>query len=719
MDNIVEKVDLYWRAANYLSLARLYLKDNPLLNRDLCENDLKTRYMGHWGVCPSLNFIYSHLNYLCKKHQCKIQLVVGSGHGGNALLSNLFLEGSLQKQYDFLTPDREGLLKFLNIEEELDNMRAEINPLYPGTIYDGGELGYSLAVAFGSVLDYKDNITVCVIGDGEAETGTLCASWNSIHFMRENDGYVLPIINLNGYKMGSRSILSNKTDDELRALFRGLGYEVIIVNARHEEMIKALDWVWSEYKKGGGRVNRAPMIILKSPKGWTAPQYEGENMENNVCTHKNPIMIIKDSNKRLRYLRKWLLSYKPNEFFDCEGAISERIKWLIPDDSLKMGRTDYRRIRLHYPNLEEYALVNINRTFSNMRILLNYFKDFIYCNCGKFRIMSPDELASNRLGELATNNYSMEILNENICQGWMQGYNLTGRNSIMIAYEAFMPIIGSMLSQYIKFLVQAARVEWRKLKPSMNYILTSVCWENTYSHQNPEFVCSLLLQSKEYVKIYFPIDANTLLVNVDLVLQSEGLVNVITVSKRELPQFLKIDDAHKALEQGYWQWVYGKGEPDIILIIVGDHCLSEMFEAVEYLRVFYTRLNFKIISIIDVTKYSYEISGQRTKYSDIEQYEIFQPQIPRIILFHGYQVAIPFIFNQYVLGDERIAMGYKNNSMRSDGYLGKMKANECSRYDILYNINRMLYEKKKITEVEWGENNKLIEEAVKQQTALK
>ena len=411
-------------------------------------------------------------------------------------------------------------------------------------------------------------------------------------------------------------------------------------------------------------------------------------------------MHIKDIHARIDFLSKWLLSYRPHDFFNNHGGVRTEIKELMPEIQMRMGETEYKRLKLDYPNVNKYKVSKAQETYSNIRILSGYLQDLISHNPGIFRIVSPDELASNRLGELTSNECVMEILNENICQGWMQGYNLTGRNSVMIAYEAFMPIIDGMLSQYIKFLKQAQYVKWRKLKPSMNYILTSVCWENTYSHQNPGFVSSLLLQNKEHVKVYFPIDANTLMINVDLIMRSEGLINVVTISKHELPQYLQIDEAYQAVKQGYWQWTFGNNDPDIVLIVAGDQCLSEMFESVRLTSTLFPQVNFKVISIIDLTRFSCEFVEREPGYSDFEQTELFCPLIPRIIFFHGYRSAIPSVLNKYVLGEKRVTMGFKNNSMRSEDYLEKMKANECSRYDILRSINKLLYEDGRVTETD-------------------
>lgn len=710
-----EAIDKYWRAANYLSLAHIYLKNNVLMKRKLDESDIKKHYSGHWGTSPGLNFIYAHLNNLIKKYKCKIQLIIGPGHAGNALLANLYLEGSLHKYYTFIKDDVNGIESFVNIEREIKGIRSEINPFYPGTIYDGGELGYSLAVAFGSVLDLKEAITVNIIGDGECETGSISAAWNCINCLSKNTGHVLPIIHMNNYKMGSRSLISQKNDNELCSIFEGLGYEVKIVKQDHKQMSDALEWALYSFKDSCLKeVFRNPLIILRSPKGWTAPKDDVICIENSIDSHKVPLVDIHENKYSFQYLEKWLMSYKPDELFNVDGSIAKNIKDLIPNDNLKMGLNKYSSIRLVFPDTKRFALDKSIGKYKNVRIINEYLKQMIIQNKRCFRIISPDELKSNLLDELTLfDDNVMEILNENICQGWMQGYNLTGRHSIMIGYEAFMPIISSMVSQYAKYLIQLEKVDWRTLKPSMNYLLTSVCWENTYSHQNPEFINSLMIQKNPYVQVYFPVDANTLLACTELSLKSEGYINIIVSSKNELPQYLSWEEAVKFSNHGYYIWNKNSKKPLITLVAIGDYCLYEMQQAIERFNDFFPGLSYRLVVLINLTKLcTWNSKGHSFDQNEFE--EIFTEDTPLLILYHGYPLLINAILADRIYGREVIALGYQNKSTISANALRKMIMNECSRFHIWLNINKILFRKgmleKNLYEINEQKLKEMIEE---------
>ena len=544
----IEKIDKYWRAANYLSLAHIFLKDDVLHERELKVTDLKLHSKGHWGTCPGVNFIIAHLNNYISCSGRNIQLIIGTGHSGNALSANLYMEGSLQKKYKMSKNAKESLNQFLNLEENLYGFRSEISPFYPGTIYDGGELGYSLAVAMGAVLDNEDLTAVVILGDGECETGCISAAWKSIKCLGKKRGHLLPIINLNEYRMGGRSLLSMMDERDITNLYGSMGYDVKYVYGKHEEMIVALNWA-DEYFEKNIDLNegRSPLIILKTPKGWTAPSDKLIHIEGNIRAHKNPLKNLDVDDYEFRYFKRWLSNYQPNELFDKNGELLEEIKEILPSEEKKIGEREYQIKTLHLPIIEE-IVKNDNNVESNFYAIEEYLKEVIEHNKECFKIVSPDELTSNRLGGLVQyKDNVLEILNEVICQAWMQGYTLSGRTCLMISYEAFMPIISSMVTQFTKYLYQAEKTKWRGPCHSINYLLTSTCWENTYSHQNPEFIGAIIAQENKYAKLYFPIDGNTLLECLNTSLNSMSRINVITVSKGGKAPLLDIEIAKKAI----------------------------------------------------------------------------------------------------------------------------------------------------------------------------
>lgn len=721
---MLNNIDRYWRTANYLTLAQIYLKDNVLLQRRLSKNDLKDHYKGHWGTSPGINFIYAHLNYYIKKYAQKVHLVVGPGHAGCALLSNIFIEGSISDYYSGFENNLEGLNKFLSMEKHVKGIRSEINPFYPGTIYDGGELGYSLPVAFASVFDSPNSMAVCVIGDGEAETGTISSSWNCINYLDEKSGFVLPIIHLNNFKMGSRSLMSRKSDEELKAYFYGLGYETKIVLQSHQQMISALDWVYESHQNiRQGKTRRWPLIILRTPKGWTAPFDEEICIENRLNSHKIPLSDVKSNQYSFDYLEKWLQSYRPHELFNEDGSINCETMELIPSKKLKLGKDKFCLQKLKTPSLDSFMLKD-KSICNNISILNKYIKAIISKNYGNFRIMSPDELASNGLGELLfesngeksfSNERVIEILNENICQAWMQGYNLTGRNSLMISYEAFMPIITSMVSQYAKYLIQLSKVEWRNIKPSMNYLLSSLCWANTYSHQNPEFINALISQENSFVRIYFPIDANNLLSCIDLSLQSQGQINVIIASKRESAQWLDMKMSIQAAHEGVlcWDWLNPKTiSPDIVLAAAGNYSLNEALEAIKELKNRIPKLKIKFVSVIELTTIgSPEIYPHALSQEKFEN--IFTQSAPVIFHFHGYPSIIKALMHERTKERELSIFGFNNLSYEATSTLGKMILNNCSRYHICLRANQIAFDKCIIEQNIYEDNKKYYEDLIK------
>lgn len=721
---MIKKIDKYWRACNYLTVANMYLKNNQFLTNELQDSDIKDYASGHWGTCPGVNFIYAHLNWYVKRYRRKTQLILGPGHGGNALLANLQLEKSLRKNPVSIKIAEEKM-----VTKDFCSIRTEVNPFYPGTIYDGGELGYSLAVAFGSVLDKPHSLCVCIIGDGEAETGTLAASWNCKEYMNASSGFVLPIVHLNGYRMGEHSVLSSKSDEDITSIYRGMGYRPFIVEGNHISMYKALERIENTYREiEEGKHNIWPVLILRTPKGWTAPNYCDFHIENNVIAHKNPLREL-HSNKTKEYLLYWLKSYQPDELF-INGEPCDDILAIIPDKEYQLGNSliNYENENLNIPDAEKYMISPIERmgTYQNICILNNYFSDVIRMNARSFRIFSPDELQSNRLGELTNvlceehiENRVIEILNENICQGFMQGYTLTGRSAIMIGYEAFMQIISSMVSQYAKWIFQAEKVSWRSRRASMTYLLTSLCWSNTFSHQNPEFINSILSNEYPFMRIYMPPDANSLLTCTEVCIGSSGKINLIITSKQKMPQWLDPENARLGVKKGVLQWqeLPDRGEPDIVIVAAGDYPVRECMEAINAIRSVIPNIKIRFLTVIELTSI-----GSTVVYPhalEQEEFErLFCNNVPIIFCFHGYPSAIKILLYDRLDSKRLTILGYKNQSVFSCNDLDKMILNGCSRYDIELEVYNQLLKSNKLN-LYWFKRKKkeiigILEERMKQ-----
>ncbi|MFR2755390.1 MAG: phosphoketolase family protein [Eisenbergiella massiliensis] len=702
MDDIINKVDSYWRAANYLTVANMFLDKNKFLSRSLHETDLKKFPAGHWGTCPGINFIYAHLNNYIQKYRRRIQLIIGPGHAGNALLANLQLEQVINPRTATLQ-----VKLYNNMEYTFQDsfIRTEVNPFMPGTIYDGGELGYSLAVAIGAVMDAPDTLCVCVIGDGEAETGTLSASWMCCReFLNKSSGLILPILHLNEFKMGNKSILSTWNNEELKAYFGGMGYiPRIISDNYHSEMMMSLDWVEKRYQEiAEGKDSRLPLLILRSPKGWTAPAYGNFIIESTLIAHKNPLHNLNITEKK-EYLDRWLHSYHPENLFDSDGNPLNEVTSIIPDDNWRIGNSlsIYKREKLKMPHTIKYSIDIQNvREYKNVYILKDYLTDLILLNKKSFRIVSPDELKSNLLDCLKSidkNNIRiMEILNENICQAWMQGYTLTGRNSLMISYEAFMPIISSMVSQYAKWLYQARKVSWRMDLSSLTYLVTSLCWANTYSHQNPEFINSLLGQQYDFIRIYLPIDANSLLLSMEESFSEDNRINVIISTKQKMPQWMDACMAKAAVLKGYYVWDKysnsNKKEPDIVIAAAGDYPMRECYKAIEKIKELLPSIHIKFISILELTTIGSTLLYPHAIAQD-EFSKLFSENSPILFCYHGYSTAIQMLLYERSVGDRITILGYENKSILSMNDVQKMALNGCSRYHIVLNICKLLLPK--------------------------
>ena len=653
----IQAIDKYWRAANYLTAAFMYLRSNIFLTDKLTENDLKDHPTGHWGTSPGISFILAHLNHFicCTKRQ--VQLVIGPGHAGNALLVNLLIEGTLHDYYDLHCDNQQYEFDPDRVNKLIAKIRTENSPFLPGLIYDGGELGYSLPVAFGSILDHPDLLSVCIIGDGEFETGTISAAWRCKNIFDRSSGFVLPIIHLNGFRMGNCSIISHYSDEELLLYFKSMEYEAKIIHYDHQEMVDALFWAENQYRAiRNGEHNIWPVLILKIQKGYSAPDHDRMRIAGTLNSHKNPLSEFSKKDQ-VEYLQYWLKSYGPADLFDAYGQIHEDILRIIPENKLKMGRSlnRYRYESLILPNTEDYALspADTRSQYANIKILENYLLAVIVKNEDAFRIVSPDEMQSNSLGKLNSLCHTdsgiinagsrvMEVLNENICQAWMQGYVLTGRNAVMISYEAFMPIITSMVSQYAKWIYQSKKVSWRKNISSVTYILTSLWESNTYSHQNPEFISNMLGSQHEFIRIYMPIDTNTLLAVANKCLLSENQINTIIVSKQNMPQYLDIGKAISCIKKGIIEWDYFYDESktiDIVLAAAGDYSMRESMEALKIIRQYIPQINIRVIAILELTVIGTNAIYPHAINKDEFDY-FFTNESPIVFCFHGYAAAI-------------------------------------------------------------------------------
>ncbi|MDT9722447.1 phosphoketolase family protein [Paenibacillus sp. ClWae2A] len=717
INNKLNSIDKYWRASNYLTLVQMYLQDNYLLQERLQEHHVKNIVPGHWGTSPGINFIYAHLNGFITRTKANMSLIIGPGHGACALLANLYLEGTLQRYYPELTFGIKGIENLSRSFGDINGFRTEISPHIPGTIYGGGELGYALAVAHGNVMDNPDLITVCIVGDGEAETGPTAAAWQSHKYLDPvTSGVVLPILHLNGHRMGGPSIMASMTDEELRSYFEGLGYTPYIVLGDHKSMFNAIEnsyeLILSIKESKKNNTIRWPMIILKTQKGWTGVS----SIEGRAISHKNP---ISDTNSSVGIIEEWLLSYNPGELFNSNGFLKDEISEIIPKDDYKLGLCLERKNEneeLFLPDKNIYSINHGNKQYKNIEIINDYLGEILSKN-KKIRIMSPDELVSNGLGKILTytkkafNRNSpdedtspegkvMEILSEHTCHGWLQGYLQSGGYGLLPTYEAFAPIFGSMMTQYAKFIHQSSQVTWRKETPSLNYLLTSLCWANTYSHQNPEFISTLTSKTFPFVRCYFPIDANSLLKCMEKVLKSYNKINVIVTSKREMYQWTNMDEANVAVEQGFYEWPCDN-KADFVMVSAGDYPLRESKRSIEQINELIPHIYIKLVSIIDIT-----ILGDREIYthslSICEFNRLFPVDTPILFNFHGYPSTIKALVYERTKNQIFDVIGYADKGDASAPELYKLIQNGVSHFQISFKIIERLKQNGKISKKEYN-----------------
>ncbi len=684
---MVQKLDGYFRAANYLSVAQLYLKDNPLLERELTFDDIKPKLVGHWGTVPGQNFAYVHLNRVIKKYNLNMIYICGPGHGGQAVVSNTYLEGSYSEFYPEITEDKEGLKKLCKQFSFPKGIGSHATPETPGSINEGGELGYSLLHAFGAVFDNPSLIAACVIGDGEAETGPLATSWHSNKFLNPvTDGAVLPILHLNGYKISNPTVLSRISDPELDALLRGYGWEPFYVTGEdqmkmHEDMACVLDVVIEKIKeiqKYARKNNNServvwPMIVLRTPKGWTGPkEIDGKKIEGSFRAHQIPIEVTKEHPESLKRLEEWLRSYHPEELFTKEGKLKKTYKDLAPVSYQRMGSNPHANggqllIPLTMPDFHKFG-VDVLKPGSllaqDMSELGVYVKSLIEANAEKrnFRIFGPDEALSNRLNKifdvtdrrwntktlqtdeyLANDGVVMDsYLSEHACEGWLEGYLLTGRHGFFHSYEAFVRVVDSMVSQHAKWLKMAGDVSWRVPIASLNLLLTSHVWQqdhNGYTHQDPGFLNHIMTKKASIVRAYLPPDANTLISCFHHVMQTKNYVNVIIASKHPKPQWMTMKEAEIHCSKGIGIWGFAsndKGtEPDLIIATCGDMPTLEGLAAVSILREYIPELKLRFVNVVDLMKIQSD-SLHPHGLCDKDYDMIFTQDKPIIFAFHGY-----------------------------------------------------------------------------------
>lgn len=690
-EDMLYKIDAYWRAANYLSCAQIYLKNNPLLKRPLEFNDVKSKLVGHWGTVPGQNFIYAHLNRMIKKYNLNMIYICGPGHGGQAPVSNVYLEGSYSEFYPEITEDEEGIRKLCKQFSFPGGIGSHATPETPGSINEGGELGYSLSHAFGAVFDNPDLIAACVIGDGEAETGPLATSWHANKFLNPvTDGVVLPILHLNGYKIANPTILSRISKEELDALMRGYGWTPFYVEGEepmimHEKMAETLEEVITKIKtikesaKTAKEFERPfwPMIILRTPKGWTGPKMiDGKEIEGSFRAHQVPIEVTKEHPESLTRLENWLRSYRPEELFDQNGTLKKELKELAPNGNYRMGSNpianggllkqalelpDYRQFGIEVPSPGTVIK-------EDMRILGNFVKAIIEKNESKrnFRLFGPDETLSNRLNHAfeATNRQWMStiqsndeflsqdgriidsMLSEHLCEGWLEGYILTGRYGFFHSYESFIRIVDSMVGQHAKWIKMANEISWRKPIPSLNILLSSHAWQqdhNGYTHQDPGFINHLLTKKADTVRAYLPPDANCLLSCFDHCIKSENYINVIIASKHPRPQWLNMRQAEIHCRQGIGIWEFASndqnGEPDVVMACAGDTPTLETLASVSILNKFCPNLKIRVVNIVDLMRLQPK-EVHPHGLTEEEYNMIFTKDKPIIFAFHGYPNVI-------------------------------------------------------------------------------
>src|SRR5437868_7282176 len=730
--DLLKNIHAYWRAANYLSVGQIYLYDNPLLKKPLTLAHIKPRLLGHWGTTPGLNFVYVHLNRIIKKYDLNIMYITGPGHGGPGLVANAYLEGTYSEVYPTISQDEEGLKRLFTQFSFPGGIPSHVSPETPGSIHEGGELGYSLSHAFGAVFDNPDLLVACVVGDGEAETGPLATSWHSNKFLNPvRDGAVLPILHLNGYKIASPTVLARIPHDELQSLFIGYGYKPYLVEGddpivMHQQMAATMDAVVADIRtiQGAARTKgfktrpRWPMIILRSPKGWTGPKLvDGKQMEGTFRSHQVPMGDMSHPG-HIELLEQWMKSYRPQELFDRTGKFLPELADLAPTGEHRMSANPHANggllLRdLHLPDFREYAL-NIQKPGvvqgEATRVQGEFIRDVVKFNPDNFRVFSPDETNSNRWGAVfeVTNRCStaeiipgddhvapdgrvMEMLSEHQCEGWLEGYLLTGRHGMFSCYEAFIHIVDSMFNQHAKLLKVASHIPWRRPIASLNYLLTSHVWRqdhNGFSHQDPCFIDHVVNKKAEIIRVYLPPDANTLLSITDHCLRSRNYVNVIVAGKQPAPQWLDMDAAEKHCTTGIgiWPWASSDqdGETDVVLASAGDVPTLEALAAVDLLRGRCPELRIRFVNVVDLMRLQPKEEHPHG-LSDRDFDALFTTDRPVVFAYHGYPYLIHRLTYRRTNHHNLHVRGYKEEGTTTTPF-DMVMLNDLDRFHLVMDV---------------------------------
>ncbi len=731
-----QALDTWWRAANYLSVGQIYLLDNPLLREPLRPEHVKPRLLGHWGTTPGLNFLYAHMNRAIQVRRLSTIYITGPGHGGPGLVASAYLDGTYSEVYPHIGRDHEGLRRLFRQFSFPGGIPSHVAPETPGSIHEGGELGYSLVHAYGAVLDNPDLLAFCVVGDGEAETGPLAASWHSNKFLNPaRDGAVLPVLHLNGYKIANPTVLARITHDELRALFEGYGYAPRFVEGSdqdemHALMAATLDEVLDEIAaiqeraRNGGSGSGAerprwPMVVLRSPKGWTGPkEVDGLPAEGSFRSHQVPFGEVRSNPEHLALLEQWLRSYRPEELFDEDGAVLAHVTALAPEGDLRMSANPHANggllLRgLELPDFRRYA-VEVRSPASTSseatRVLGGWLRDVMSANSDRFRVMGPDETASNRLGalfdvtnrtweaeilptddHLSPDGRVMEVLSEHLCQGWLEGYLLTGRHGLFNCYEAFIHIIDSMFNQHAKWLKVTRQIPWRRPIPSLNYLLSSHVWRqdhNGFSHQDPGFIDHVVNKSADIIRVYLPPDANCLLSVADHCLRSRHYVNVIVAGKQPALDYLTMDEAvaHCTRGLGIWDWASNDAgqEPDVVLACAGDIPTLETVSAAAILRARLPGLKVRVINVVDLMRLQPEREHPHGM-PDAEWGALFTTSRPVIFAYHGYPWLIHRLTYRRANHDNLHVRGYKEEGTTTTPF-DMVMLNDLDRFHLVMDV---------------------------------
>ena len=730
----LDRLQTWWRAANYLSVGQIYLLDNPLLRVPLTPEHVKPRLLGHWGTTPGLNFVYAHMNRAISARDLNVIYVTGPGHGGPGLVASAYLDGTYSEVYPHIGRDAEGLRRLFRQFSFPGGIPSHVAPETPGSIHEGGELGYSLLHAYGAALDNPDLLALCVVGDGEAETGPLAASWHSNKFLNPAlDGAVLPVLHLNGYKIANPTVLARISREELAALLEGYGYAPRFVEgsepeAMHQLMAATLDSVLDEIasiqssaRAAGARPRRPrwPMIVLKTPKGWTGPKVvDGLPAEGTFRSHQVPLAAVRTNPEHLAQLESWMRSYAPEELFDESGQALAEVTALAPEGERRMSANPHANgglltRPLELPDFRDYAVdvpSPARKTSEATRVLGGWLRDVVSANRDRFRLMGPDETVSNRLtavfdvtdrawdaehipgdDHLAPDGRVMEVLSEHLCQGWLEGYVLTGRHGLFNCYEAFIHIVDSMFNQHAKWLKVTRQIPWRRPIPSLNYLLSSHVWRqdhNGFSHQDPGFIDHVVNKKAEIIRVYLPPDANCLLSVADHCLRSKQYVNVIVAGKQPALDYLTMDEAvaHCTRGIGVWGWASNDqgDEPDVVLACAGDIPTLETVAAASILRQWLPDLRVRVINVVDLMRLQPE-SDHPHGLSDAHFDALFTSARPVIFAYHGYPSLIHRLTYRRSNHDNIHVRGYNEEGTTTTPF-DMVMLNDLDRFHLVMDV---------------------------------